>query len=353
MNIPAQGNTGGGLLILSHPPFGPIQMSSTPSNLRGALLALAAFGLYATHDSVVKYIGHYYSPVQVLFFGVLMSFPVVTMIMLRDKTDGTLIPRYPGWTIARTIAVVITGLCAFYAFSHLPLAQCYAIFFSTPLIITVLAIPILGEKVRLRRGLAVFVGLIGVLIVLRPGTEELRLGHAAALIAAFTGAFASVVVRKVGQEERSAVLMLYPMVANFIVMGIALPFVYKPMPVEHLGGFMMMAVLGNAGSFAIIAAYRRAEAMIVAPMQFSQIVWATLYGYVLFGERVDRATFIGAAVVIASGLYILFREGRADVSETRPVLQTRGRAETGTMPRGSLIQRLRDGVLPVEPRPGK
>lgn len=315
-------------------------MTKSKENLRGALLALSAFGLFATHDVVVKFLGGFYSPVQVLFFGVLFSFPLVTMMLLRDKTDGNLIPRHPMWTLVRTVAIVITGVCAFYAFGKLPLAQAYAIFFSTPLLITVLAIPILGETVRLRRGLAVVVGLIGVLIVLRPGSATLGLAHAAALLASVTGALASVIVRKVGQDERSAVLMLYPMVANFIAMGCALPFVYQPMPLPHLGGFMTMAVLGSAGTFCIIAAYKKAEATVVAPMQFSQIVWATGFGYVLFGETVDRATVAGAAIVIASGSYILFRESRAKVSDTQPVLQTRGRSETGTIPRGSLVQRL-------------
>ena len=310
------------------------------------MFALLAFALYASHDAVVKYVGGYYSPVQVLFFGVLMGFPVVTMTMLRDKTDGNLIPRHPWWTLIRTIAVVITGVCAFYAFSHLPLAQCYAIFFSTPLLITLLAIPILGEKVRLRRGLAVAVGLIGVMVVLRPGNAEFGLGHLAAIVAATTGSLASVIVRKVGHAERSAVLMLYPMVANFIAMGLALPFVYRPMPIEHLGAFLTMAVLGSAGSFLIIGAYRKAEAMIVAPMQFSQIIWATIYGYVFFRERVDSATIIGAAIVIASGLYILFREGKASVSETTPVLQSKGRPEIATLPRASLLMRLRNGSFP-------
>ena len=91
-------------------------MIHSTHNSRGAMFALLAFALYASHDAVVKYVGGYYSPVQVLFFGVLMGFPVVTMTMLRDKTDGNLIPRHPWWTLIRTISVVITGVCAFYAF---------------------------------------------------------------------------------------------------------------------------------------------------------------------------------------------------------------------------------------------
>ena len=315
-------------------------MSHPKNNLHGALMALVSFGLFATHDVVVKTVGAYYSAFQVVFFGVLLGFPLVTVMLLRDRTDGNLIPKHPWWTLLRTVSVVITGVSAFFAFSVLPLAQTYAILFASPLLITILAIPILGETVRLRRGLAVVVGLVGVMIVLRPGQEAFSLGHIAAMTAAVTGALGSIIVRKIGQDERSAVLLLYPMVGNFLVMGAALPFVYKPMPFEHLGGMAIIALFGFVASLCIIAAYRRAEAVIVAPMQYSQILWATVYGYLFFDERVDGPTIIGASIIIASGMYIVFREGRGTVSETQPVLGTRGRFETGTTPRSSVLQRL-------------
>ncbi len=154
----------------------------------------------------------------------------------------------------RTVSSLITGLSAFYAFSVLPLAQTYAILFAAPLLITILGIPILGEKVGIRRGSAVVVGMIGVLIVLRPGAEPLSLGHLAALTAAVFSSLSSVIVRKIGSIERSVVLMLYPMMANFIVLGCALPFVYKPMPIEHLGMLGIIAAFGFVGH---AAGYRR------------------------------------------------------------------------------------------------
>ena len=167
----------------------------------------------------IKTLGATYSPIQLVFFSVLLSFPLATVSLMRDRAPSTLLPVHPWGIAARTVAAVITGFAAFYAFAHLPLTQTYAILFATPLIITVLSIPVLGERVRLPRWLAVMVGLIGVLVVLRPGEAELALGHAAALLAAFTGAFASIVLRKIGSDERPVVVMLYPMVANFVVMG--------------------------------------------------------------------------------------------------------------------------------------
>lgn len=298
-------------------------------NAKGALLALVAFGVFSTHDVVIKVLGATYSPIQIVFFSVLFSFPLATMWLLRDQTSGTLIPRHPYWMLARTIAAVITGFSAFYAFSVLPLAQVYAIIFASPLLITVLAIPVLGEEVRLRRWLAVLVGLCGVLVVLRPGQTDLGLGHLAALACAVAGAFASVIVRKIGREERTVVIMLYPMMANFLVMGALLPTVYVPMPIEDLGRIAIVAVFAWIAGRFLIGAYNAGEAVIVAPMQYSQILWATAYGAFFFAEYPDIGTLIGSSIIIASGLYIVLRESRSKTSNT-PVLRTRSRPETGT-----------------------
>lgn len=304
------------------------------SNLRGALLSLAAFGAYATHDVVVKLLGESYTSFQIMFFSGLMGFPLVTLMMMGDRRDATLIPRHPWWTALRSVSAVTTGVMGFFAFSQLPLAQCYAIFFAMPLLITLMAIPLLGEKVGIRRGIAVIVGLLGVLVVLRPGGGEgFTIGHIAALGAAITGALTSVIVRKIGSEERSVVLMLYPMVLTFFAMGAMMPFVYQPMPVSHLGLTGVMAFLGMLGALAIIAAYRMAPAVIVAPMQYSQIIWAALYGWLFFDESVDLYTAVGSAVIIASGIYIVLREGTPSVSQNRPVLESRSRMDVGTLPR--------------------
>ena len=304
------------------------------TNLRGALLSLAAFGAYAIHDVVVKLLGESYTAFQIMFFSGLMGFPLVTIMLMGDRRDGTLIPAHPWWSALRSVSAVATGVMGFFAFSQLPLAQCYAIFFAMPLLITLMAIPMLGEKVGIRRGVAVVVGLCGVLIVLRPGAgDEYSIGHLAAIGAAVTGAMTSVIVRKIGSEERSVVLMLYPMVLTFVAMGAIMPFVYVPMSVSHLGLTAVMAFLGMLGALGIIAAYRSAPAVIVAPMQYSQIIWAALYGWLFFNESVDLYTAVGSAVIIASGIYIVLREGTPLVSQNRPVLESRSRMDTGTQPR--------------------
>lgn len=309
---------------------------SNKSNLRGAALGLAAFAVFSTHDVIVKVLGGSYATFQIIFFSVLLSFPLVMLMLMRDTTRATLIPVHPWWSALRTAAAIVTGSSVFYAFSVLPLAQVYAILFAMPLLITVLSIPILGERVGGHRWAAVAMGLVGVLVVLRPGTQDFTLGHAAALTAAICGALASVIVRKIGRDERSAVLLLYPMMANFVLMASILPFVYEPMPIEHLGLLALISVLAFSGGLLVIAAYKAADAATVAPMQYSQIVWASGFGFLFFGEVLDLGTMIGAAIVICSGLYIVLRETFGGRSENRPMTSSRQRPETGTSPRSTI-----------------
>lgn len=319
------------------------------TNLRAVLLALGAFGVFATHDVIVKTLGGSYAAFQIVFFSAMFSFPVATIILLRDRTAATLIPVHPWWVALRTLAAVLTAACAFYAFSVLPLAQTYAILFASPLLITVLAIPFLGEKVGFRRALAVLVGLAGVFIVLNPGATELSFGHLAALGCAVFGSLASIIVRKIGRDERSIVLMLYPLVANFVLMGALLPLVYEPMPVGDLGLFFIVAVFAMVATFLLISAYKTGEAAMVAPMQYSQILWATAYGFLFFDELPKWNTALGASVIIASGLYIVLRESRKGDASTSPVLRTRTRLDTGVTPRVSTLIRSGGEEPPMAP----
>lgn len=301
-------------------------------NTRGTLIALLAFGIFAGHDALIKALGGTYTSFQIIFYAVLFGFPLTTLMLVQDQTSDTLIPHRPGWTFTRTVAVVVSGICAFYAFSVLPLAQVYAILFAVPLLITILSVPILGERVRIRRWIAVAVGLGGVLVVLQPQNVTLELGHLAALVAACGSAFASVIVRKIGSDERPVVLLIYPMLGQFILMAAAMPFVYVPMQAVDLGMVAMVAILGHIAMRLMIRAYRTAEASMVAPMQYSQILWAALYGALFFDEWPGWNTALGAGIVIASGLYILFRESSGP-STNRPVTATRSRIVPGTHPR--------------------
>lgn len=318
-------------------------MAAGSNNAKAALVALVAMAVYATHDAVIKVLGGQYPAHQILFFSQLLAFPLVAVLLLSERKQASLRPVQPGWVALRSACVVVAGLCGFFAFSQLPLAQVYAILFSTPLIVTVLSIPILGERVGLHRWAAVIVGLLGVMIVLRPGQAELNAGHAAALFAAIASGLASVIVRKLGQSERAVVLMLWPMLGNFVLTGAMLTIAYKPMELGDLALSGMISVLGLIAGFLVIRAFREGEAAAVAPMQYSQIIWATIFGWFIFGEGLDMATLIGTAVIIASGLYIVWREGTGGRSDNRPVIAARMRPEMVTSPKSTLLQRILRG----------
>lgn len=299
------------------------------NNKKGIILGLLAYAVYASHDALVKDLGTSYSPFQILFFSMLFGFPLISMQLIRDTKAANLRPRHPWWVALRMTSMLITTVSVFYAFSVLPLAQTYSILFSVPLTVTILSVPILGERVGLHRGLAVFVGLIGVLIVVRPGAQDLSLGHLAALVGAFCSALNAIIVRKIGRDERDVVMVIFPMLGMFIAMALLLPINYIPLPIEDLGKTAAVSILGLIALNLIVAAYKEGEASIVAPMLYSQIIWATLLGYFLFDELPDRMTYIGAGVIILSGIYIVFRESHSNNSEHTPVLRTRTRFMVG------------------------
>ncbi|CUH51343.1 DMT family transporter [Shimia marina] len=294
-------------------------------NFKATLLALLAFAIYSTHDMVVKHLGASFSPFQIVFFSSLFSFPLITLMLVRDPTHGNLRPVHPWWVALRSLCIVIAPTAAFYAFSTLPLAQVYALLFSAPLLITVLSIPILGEKVGVFRLVAVLVGLCGVLVVVRPGATSLNGGHLAAMLAASAVALQSVIVRKIGREERRVVLMLYPLLISVAVMSVAMSFAYEPVGLSDLAGFAIVAVFGFVATLLMVVAYTWGEAALVAPMQYSQIIWAVIFGMLFFGETPDVPTLLGAGIIVASGLFIIAREATGGTSEQTPVLRTRSR----------------------------
>jgi drug/metabolite transporter (DMT)-like permease len=283
-------------------------MVSPKSASRGLLLSLLGFALYSSHDVLVKHLGEFYSPFQILFFAVLFSFPLVTLYVLRTPRTGSLWPHYPILMFVRVLAVSLTGFCAFYAFSALALAQAYALLFLTPILITALSVPVLGEKVGLHRWGAVLVGFIGVMLVLQPNYSGLNGGYVAGIGAALGSAVNSLITRQIGQREKTEVMLLYPLIGNFLIMGCALPFVYVPMPLVHLAEISLISLLGLIAMFCIVIALQKANAGVVAPMQYSQIIWAGVFGAVFFDQQLTRGFVIGAALIVASGLYIVRRE---------------------------------------------
>jgi S-adenosylmethionine uptake transporter len=282
-----------------------------PSNLTGALLGLVGMGLFAVSDITIRFLGGGYDTFQIIFFAGLMSVPLIAGFAMADPTQGPLRPVLPRIMAMRCVVVVVNGVLGTYAFANLPLAQAYAIFFTMPIFITLLSALFLGEKIDLWRGMAVVAGLAGVLVALDPGRATLEWAHAAALAGAVTGAGNYVIIRKTGAAERTVVMILYPLMVQLVVAALVLPFVYTPMPFRDLALTAVMATAAFAGYFAIIAAYRRAPGIVVAPMQYSQIIWAAIFGALLFDETMSGQTVVGVAIIIAAGIVIVSRQEKA------------------------------------------
>jgi S-adenosylmethionine uptake transporter len=272
------------------------------------------------HDALIKSVRDI--PVfQTAFFVVLFSFVPFTLFLAFDGTKRSLRPRLPGLVALRCLFTVTGLLCVFYAFGHLPLAEVYSLLFAAPILITLLAIPILGERIHLIRWFAILLGMAGVLVVLKPGSTTLSLNHLTALGAATCVACSSIVTRLIGAREHSVTLILYPMLTNVIVTGVATAFVYVPLPGDVLLKLCAVGLLSVLGQTLMIHAYRSTEAQFVAPMQYSQMLWALLYGALVFHETVDRTVLLGSAVIVCSGLLFIWRELVASVKQ--PVLRTR------------------------------
>ncbi len=291
--------------------------------LLGVLLALTGFVVFSSHDVLIKFLGGDYGVFQIVFFSVLFSFVPMTLIMATDRTEASFVPHRPLFLLLRTTTVIVGMICGFYAFTALTLAEAYALLFASPLLITALSVPFLGEKVGAQRWAAVILGLVGILIVLRPGLQPLSLGHIAGLTAAVANSIGAIVVRKVGREERSQTLILFPMVAVLLIMAVVMPGNYKPLPIVDLATLALMGLLLIVGQILVLRAYRNAPASLIAPMQYSQIIWAALFGLVFFQEIPDIWIGVGAVLIIGSGIFVVWRESRGPNSRRTPVTRTK------------------------------
>lgn len=279
------------------------------------ILALVGLTAYAIHDALIKYLSAQFSVIQIIFFITLFTFPLISIWLVGSRNLPSLRPNNPKAVAFRSVSFVIILMSAFYGFQTLPLAQAYALLFTTPLMVTAIAGPILGERASLGQWLAIATGFVGVVIVLRPSVQPIELGHIAALTAAVLSAANAVLVRKLGSNERSVILLLYPLIATMVAMSVLLPFVYQPMSINELGITAVIAVLSLTGGLLTILSFKRGKAAVIAPMQYSQIIWGVIFGSMFFDEVPDSFTLIGSAVIILSGIYVVTRERGARVAQ--------------------------------------
>lgn len=276
---------------------------------KGALLGLAGFGLFSFADATIKHLGGAFHPVQIVAFAGLFTLPLITLLWLRQPVS--LRPVHPWLMALRTLALIGNGLLITYAFTALPLAQAYAISFTLPLIITVLAWPLLGDRVDLSGGLAVLLGLLGVMIALNPGRISFELAHLAAILGTALGAAHYVIIRKTGGVEAMVPMMLYPVLGQTLSAFAILPGRFVPMNLADAATIAAVTLFGFAGTLAMIAAYRIAPPIVVAPLQYSQIAWAALFGALFFAEPMSLQVALGMLIVAVAGVLTMARrDGR-------------------------------------------
>lgn len=307
--------------------------------LSGLLISLLGYAIFSAHDALVKVLSDY-SVFQIIFFAMLFSYLPFSLVRITDARPLALRPVHP-WLVFIRAALMVGALCfAFLAFSMLPMVQVYVLLFTTPVLISLLAVPFLGERLQAIRGALIIVGLIGVLVVLRPTPQRLEIGHLFGALSACCGAGAAIISRKIGREEISATLILSPLILNIMTSGCLLYFVYKPMDLLDLSLMFLLGVLALLGQLFILTGYRSAPAAVVAPMQYSQIIWAIIFGTLFFNEAVDALTLVGAAITITAGVLMVWRESRVSIHQ--PVLRSRNMRSVGSGPLPSFESENRD-----------
>lgn len=277
----------------------------------GVLFAVATFLSFSTADAFVKWLSAGYSVVQLVFFTALGAMIPVAVLASREGGWRALRPRNTKLVLVRAVFLAADSFFAYFAFRHLPLANAYTVILASPLLITALSGPILGEYPGWRRWIAVAIGFAGVLIVLRPGAAPLEIGYLGAIGAAACFALGLLFTRPLGGTETGACLVFTTFVAKLLFAGLALPGAWTPMPLGDFGVMLLAGTFVGLAQIFVVFAFRHAPAPVVAPFQFTQIIWGVLFGMLFFGDYPDGYVIVGSLVVAASGIYIFLREGRA------------------------------------------
>ncbi len=278
-----------------------------PANLRGALWVMLAALLLTIMGAMVKQLSADIHSFQIVFFRCLIGALTLLPFILRAGL-GTLKTQRP-WLHVTRVGVGITAMfCVFFSFQHMPLAEAVAIIFSRPLFAVALAIPLLGEAVGWRRAVAAGVGFAGVLIMIRPGTAAFNPVSLVALLGAVLSGTIAIIVKKMAPTERpDTIVMWFAIGGIFISIIPALTVWQWPTP-EQWGWLVAVGVIGIAGQSALMRGFSIGETSFVTPFDYARLVFATIFGIVVFAEWPDFWKIVGALIIVASGYYIARRE---------------------------------------------
>lgn len=277
------------------------------SNLRAILIVLVAFAIFSGTDATVKLLAVHLPVPQVTLMVTVVALVLCIARSLWSGDRRDLLPRYPVLAMVRAVLLSLDTLLIYYAFARLSLSEAYMLAFLTPILVALLAALLLGERMSLIAWTGVVLGFVGVTLALRPGIAPLNLGHAAAIASALCFAFSLIMLRRAKAEESDTALVVSFMVVLAIVALVAT--LFSGGFVAPTGQDLLLALGGGVmmfgGHMGLVKAFRLGDASVVAPFQYSQIIWGCLLGLVIFEAPVDPFTLAGAAIIILSGWLVL------------------------------------------------
>lgn len=276
---------------------------------RGIALMCAAFVLFAALDTSAKLLSQELDSLQIVWARFVGHAVLVAAVLIPLRGPRVLATANFKLQAVRSVLLFLSTLLNFIAVAYLPLTTTASIFFTVPLLVAALSVPMLGESVGWRRWSAIAVGFAGVLIIVRPGMAEVHWAIGLSICNALTVALYQIATRRLAARDHSDTTSLYSPLFGALILLPFLPWIWQA-PATPLTWVLLcaMGVFGGVGHWLLIIAHRYAPASLLAPFSYSAILWMTASGYLFFGDLPDEFTVLGAAVVIASGLYVFHRE---------------------------------------------
>ena len=270
------------------------------------LIAVAAFGVM---DAFLKLLAGHYPPLQIAALRGWVSLPLITLWVAFAGGFGQLLRVRWGLHLLRGILSVVMLASFSYALISLPLTETYALFFIAPLLITALSVPVLGEQVGWRRWVAIGIGMLGVLWVLRPSGQGMASwAGLAVLLAALGYALSALTVRVLGRTDSSQSMVFWMMAMLSVFATIAALPNWVSVSADHAPSLAWLAITGAIGQWGVTEAFKRGEASIIAPLEYTALGWGVILDWLIWQVAADIRTLIGALVVAACGIYLIYRE---------------------------------------------
>ncbi|HLI13387.1 MAG TPA: DMT family transporter [Alphaproteobacteria bacterium] len=289
---------------------------SAPSdNARlGIAYMLGSAFLFNIVNALAKWLSADYSIIEITFFRSFFAFIPCLIAVASGPGIGALRTQRPWLHLFRGSAGFTSTLLAFTSFSLLPIADAVAISFATPLFLTALSVPMLGEKVGVYRWSAVIVGFLGVMVMARPSGTGASLGFTTAVASTVLNALIMITVRRLGRTEMPITILFYQALICTTASTLLLPFGWTMPTLADFALFVLLGLVGFAGQFCQTQAFRYGPVAVVGPFNYTGLVWATVFGYLVWSDLPGPRTILGGSIVIASGIYILYRETRRAVA---------------------------------------